>query len=313
MSPWRTLLLLVILAAAHGAQARGAGPEFTGQLLFHRYSSYDAWDSKLYLYDYKTGTLTCLSAAWAIDHAMNAHFSSDGRSIVFMGVPRGRHDGRSWDIFLCALARSADPVDLTARNGLRDEDPSFSPDGKTIVFKQDGRVKFVDVATRKVRPLRELAPGVEWSMPVFTTNGRAVVAMTGARASGDLYAVNLDGTKLMPIATTRGVQEYFPVAWDANRLLYVRWLSADNRNDQIYCYRWRDKKAERLPLWEDNSNASDPCPADDRWVFFSSTRSGGKGGYDLYAGDSVSGRAFPLAAEGINTPAEELGACYRRR
>jgi Tol biopolymer transport system component len=313
MAHRRSLLLLVVLITSDVASARGAGPELTGQLLFHRYSSYDAWDSRLYLYDYKTGALACLSADWPIDHAMNAHFSPDGKSIVFMGVPKGQDDGRSWDIFLCALARLGNPINLTVGNGLRDEDPSFSPDGKTIVFKQDGSVKLMNIATRRVRPFPNLAPGIEWSMPVFTTNSRTVVVMAGARATGDLYAVNLDGTKLTPIANTRGVQEYFPVPWDANRLLYVRWLSTENRNDQIYCYRWREKKAERLSLCEDNSNVSDPCPADDRWVFFSSTRSGGKGRYDLYIGDSVTGRAFRLAAEGINTPAEELGACYRRR
>lgn len=101
--------------------------------------------------------------------------------------------------------------------------------------------------------------------------------------------------------------------WDANRLLYVRWLTAENRNDQIYCYSWREKTAERLPFCEDNSNASDPCPVDDRWLFFSSTRAGGKGAYDLYVGDSVSGDVSSVAVEGINTPAEELGACYRAR
>jgi Tol biopolymer transport system component len=280
-------------------------------MLFHRYSSYEAWDSKLYLYDFKTAKLTCLSAKWPIDHAMNARFSPDGKSIVFMGVLTGQHNSQSWDIFGWDLASEHNPINLLAGNGLRDEDPSFSPDGKTIVFKQDGAVKLPDLEKTTVRSLPGLARGVGWSMPIFSANGRSVVAMAGARASGDLYAFNLDTRKLMPIAMTPGVQEYFPVTWDANRLLYVRWLSADNRNDQIYCYRWREKKAERLPFCENDANASDPCRADDRWLFFSSTRSDGKGGYDLYLGDSVGGRTVPIAAEGINTRAEELGACYR--
>jgi hypothetical protein len=52
---------------------------------------------------------------------------------------------------------------------------------------------------------------------------------------------------------------------------------------------------------------------DDRWLFFSSTRAGGKGAYDLYVADSVSGEVLAVGVEGINTPAEELCACYRTR
>ncbi len=46
-----------------------------------------------------------------------------------------------------------------------------------------------------------------------------------------------------------------------------------------------------------------------RWVFFAH-RAGGRRSYDLYVGDSVTGRIVPIGADGINTAAEELGACY---
>lgn len=207
MALWQRLFVMAAVIAQAPALVCAAEPKFTGQLVFHRYTSYEAWDSKLYLYDYKAQALSCLSANWPIDHAMNAHFSPDGKSIVFMGVPRGQHNGQSWDVFWWDLASARNPINLTAGNGARDEDPNFSPDGKTIVFKQDGRLKLMDVKQKTVRWAPGFAPGVEWSMPVFTANGRSIVAMAGARASGDLYAVNLDSRRVTPIATTPGIQE----------------------------------------------------------------------------------------------------------
>jgi Tol biopolymer transport system component len=306
---------MVLLVSQGGEPAREAPPLRDGRLLFHRYTNYDAWDGKLYLYDFATRSLTCLSASWPIDHAMNAHFAPDGKRIVFMGVPRGQHDGRRWDIYLWELESARDPINLTAENGLRDEDPKFAPDGRTVVFKQDGRIAFLDPGSQRVLALTSLKPGTEWSMPIFTTGGQTIVAMAGARETGDLYAIDRESTKLTPIATTTRVQEYYPVPWDENRLLYVRWRSAEDRNDQVYAYLWKEKTAKPLRFCQPDANNSDPWPIDERQVVFSSTRSGGKGGYDLYLGDAVSGRAVPLSASGINTPAEELGSCYyvRRR
>jgi Tol biopolymer transport system component len=306
-------LLAMLLALPAHAQTRESAPAWDGQLFFHRYTNYDAWDGRLYLYDFARKTLTCLSERWPINHAMNAHVAPDGKRLVFMGVPRGRHDGRSWDVYLWEIGSACEPVNLTTDNGLRDEDPKFSPDGRTIVFKQDGRLAFMDLDGKNVRALPNLPTGGEWSMPIFTADGRTVVAMAGARDSGDLFAVDRDGKSIVSVATTPRVQEYYPVTWDAKRLLYVRWRSAEDHNDLVYRYVWADQKADPLPFCEPDTNNSDPWPMDDRWVIFSSTRPGGKGGYDLYLGDSVSGQTVSLDGRGINTPAEELGACYRPR
>jgi hypothetical protein len=60
------------------------------------------------------------------------------------------------------------------------------------------------------------------------------------------------------------------------------------------------------------SDSSDPYPIDDRLVVYSSTRAGGQGGYDLYLGDREDVASWSLSSLGINTPLEELGACYDR-
>jgi Tol biopolymer transport system component len=313
------LLLTAISLIAQVSQDAGATdppdrakpPTLTGRLLFHRYRAYDAWDSEIYLADFARKSLVCLSMNWPVDHAMNAQFSPDGKRVVFMAVPKREHERSRWDIYLSDIGARTAPRNLTIGNGLCDEDPKFSPDGKTIVFKRDGRVAFMDLNGKHGRLLAGLEPGVEYSMPVLIANGKRVVAMTGARADGDLYSFAVPGGSRSPVAVTPGVLEYYPVPWTADYLLYVRWQSAEIHNDQIYRHTWRDGMATPVRFSRPDTNNSDPCPVDDRWIIFSSTRGGGKGGYDLYLGDSRAGGVRALYFPEMNTSLEELGACYQ--
>lgn len=118
-------------------QAGTPSPITSGQMVYHSYSNYEAWDSQLYLLNLETGISSMISGSWNIDHAMNAHFSNDGTKIVFMGVPRGKHNYWAWEIYLWDFS-SDEPINLT-QNGERDEDPKFSHDGNSIVFKQKRR------------------------------------------------------------------------------------------------------------------------------------------------------------------------------
>jgi Tol biopolymer transport system component len=299
------------LGVLHAGDA-DSPPTLTGRLLFHRYSGYDNYDSQLFLYDFTEKKLTCLSADWRIDHAMNAHFSPDGEWLVFMGLPKGKRDGKDWDVYRWKVGSPDAPENLTAGNGLRDEDPNYAPDGRSIVFKQAGQLATLDVKTKTVL-LIEVKEKAERSMPVFVSGGMRIVAMENAAADGDLYVYDLDGSNRKAVATEGKVQEYFPVPWDKNRLLYVRWHTADNRNDQVYVHDLRTSKNEALAFCKSDANYSDPYPADERWVFFSSTREKGAGGYDIYIGDSKTGSIHSLDIEKLNTRAEELGASYRPR
>jgi Tol biopolymer transport system component len=287
-------------------------PPLTGRLLFHRYSGYDNYDSQLFLYDFTEKKLTCLSADWQIDHAMNAHFSPDGESLVFMGLPKGKRDGKYWDVYQWKVGSAEAPKNLTAGNELRDEDPNYSPDGRSIVFKQAGKLTTLDLKTKKVL-LIEVKEKAERSMPVFVSGGKRIVAMENAAADGDLYSYDLDGGDRKAVATEPKVQEYFPVPWDHDRLLYVRWHAAENRNDQVYVHNFMTGKNQPLAFCQQDANYSDPYPVDARWVFFSSTREKGAGGYDIYLGDTKTGAVHDLGIAKMNSKAEELGSSYRAR
>ncbi|MGO9463573.1 MAG: TolB family protein [Isosphaeraceae bacterium] len=283
-----------------------------GRIVFHRYTNYDAWDGRLYLYDFGTKRLRCLSERWEIDHAINGNFSPDGKQIVFMGVPRGQHRGNAWDVYLWKVDSRAKPFNLTKEIGTRDEDPRFAPDGRRILFKQDGEIRIMDLTNRQIQSIPFGGARAERSMPMFTPDGEHVAYAEGARKDMDLFLIDVANGTRRPLAIEPEIQEYFPVPLDASRFLYVRWTSRTDHHDQVWVASLDGRTRSPLRFNQLGSDSSDPYPIDDRLVVYSSTRAGGQGGYDLYLGDRENGAIWSLTSLGINTPQEELGACYDR-
>ncbi len=155
----QAVVVMMTFTAFAGAQEEARKPppnraaRLRGRMIFHRYTNYDAWDGRLYLYEFAKKRLRCLSESWEIDHAINGNFSPDGKQIVFMGVPRGQHRGNAWDVYLWEMDSPAKPVNLTEKLGTRDEDPRFAPDGKRILFKQDGEIRIMDLADRQIQAI----------------------------------------------------------------------------------------------------------------------------------------------------------------
>ncbi len=297
-----------------GKTANSPNPasKLDGRIMFHRYSNYDAWDGRLYLYDFRTKRLRCLSELWEIDHAINGNFSPDGKQIVFMGVPRGQHRGDAWNVYLWKVDSRAKPINLTEEAGTRDEDPRFAPDGKRIVFKHDGELRIMDLTTREIESIPFGGARAERSMPMFTPDGEQIIYAEGARKDSDLFLVEVANGTRRPLAIEPELQEYFPVPLDASHLLYVRWTSRADHHDQVWISSLDGRTRGPLPFNQPGSNSSDPYPIDDRLVVFSSTRAGGQGGYDLYLGDREDGASWSLSSLGINSGQEELGVCYDR-
>ena len=75
---------------------------------------------------------------------------------------------------------------------------------------------------------------------------------------------------------------------------------------------WMAESRRPLGLNQIGLDSSDPDPIDDRLVVYSSTRAGGRGGYDLYLGDREGDASWSLSSMGINSPQEKLGICYDR-
>ena len=284
-------------------------PLSEGKIVFHSYSDYEAWDGKLFLYDFSEQLLTEISQGWDIDHTINAHFSPDGSKIVFMGAPAGNHNSSSWDIYLWDLF-SGLPINLTANNGLRDEDPKFSPTGNEIVFKQDGDLKVMDLINDTIIHTTNNGYSIEESMPYYTSDSQYIIYARGAGISSDIYLINKNGTDNQPLENITNIQEYYPIIRSHSTFLYTRWVSASNHHDQIYLGYFTGENTQSLSFNDEDADDSDPYPVNSEYVLFSSNRSGGQGGWDLYLADVNSSITWSMDEFIINTSMHELGACY---
>ena len=88
-------------------------PALRGMLAFHSYSSYGAGDSRLF--DFGTGVLSCPSNSWnTVYHAINAHFSPDGRLLAFMGICKSTDQ---WDVFVHEIGSEGEPANISQSLG----------------------------------------------------------------------------------------------------------------------------------------------------------------------------------------------------
>lgn len=285
-------------------------PALSGRLIFHRYTCYACNDSKLYLFNFNSGVFTTLGANWPITNAMNAHFSPNGKKIVFMGF---QSNSTNWDLFLWEIGSTSAPLNLTAANGVaRDEDPKFSADGTRIVFKQNGVMKEMDTTGTITRIFT--VPQSEASMPFYILNDQYLL-YAGAESVGtttDLFQFSISSKSVTALSSQPGLEEYYPIARDDSSFLFTRWVSNTNRNDQVYLGFYDGRNPKSLPFNETDQNFSDAYPVGGRYVIISSTRPGGMGAYDLYLADIITGAKWSLTKyhPNINAGANELGASY---
>lgn len=278
-------------------------PLLNGQMVYHSYTTYDRGDSQMFLYDFTTGKRERISDAWNISNPMNAHFSPDGKSIVFMGV--GAETG-TWDIFLCRLDDLNAPVNLTATGSTRDEDPKYSPDGRRIAFKRDFRIAEMDLETGNVVIL---SPS-DYSMPYYNADGTKMVCSKGDGATSSIAVIDIQSKAITTLYDAPNVQDYYPIGADATSFYYAAGYSQSNRVDQVYRGYWSGLRSRKLPFNDTDGDYSDAYPAGSEWVVISSTRTGTRGGYDLYIANVESGEVFSMDdyhAE-MNSPKNELGA-----
>lgn len=283
-------------------------PSVTGKLAFHRYDCYGCADTRLFIYNFTSNTLTWVSQYWNIDYPMNAHFNEDASKMVFMGQPAGSGD---WDIFLWDVGSSSAPVNLTLGNGKRDEDPKFSPNGYRIAFKQDNDLRIMELNGTITNTVTS-TPSIEEGMPYYSDDATALVFAQGAGSGSDIYKININGTGKVALANASGIQEYYPIVWGPAKYLYSRWYSASNGHDQVYLGYFSGAAPLRLPFNTSTADYSDAFPCGANNVILSSTKSGGSGLYDLYIANVTTGDIYSLSSyhTGINSALNELGACY---
>ena len=281
----------------HGWSTKAKLPK--GWLLWHSYGKYSDLDSKLYLKD-PDGNVETVSGDFI--HAMNGSFGTSPDIFTFMAIDQAADE---WDIF---LSENGDITDLTQNSGFRNEDPKFSPDGKSIVFKRGHwdnsaddfvyELALMDVKTREVTILTD-APAEE-AMPCFSDDGKYIYYASYTGGIGSICRFEVSTGKTDTIFGENGVTAYYPVVC-GDELFFTKWYSADNRCDQLVRYDGKEIKA--LPFDSDKYDCSDACPLGGDKIVFSSTMNGE---YDLYYFDGMN--ISPLAE--LNSDKNELGADF---
>lgn len=299
-----SLILVIPLASAEGAIAK---PALSGTLFFHRYSKYSAWDASMWSLDLVSKKLRRVDSGWSQMYSpINAHPSPDGRQITFMGSDTGLASP-DWDIYTSTWISGiwSEPVNLTGPNGKRDEDPKFSPDGKTIIYKEDGVLTTVPNDGGEKSYLTVGQP--QSSMPYFTTDGKGVLF----ERTGAIYL--LRGGVTTKMRAPAGQSSYYPIAVDNQRFLFTRVQAT--RHDGIYWGYYNGAKP--IPLFFNSAkfDSSDSYPYKDgkKFIFLvSGDLSIIKGGYNLMVADLATKKNWNIDRlyGDINTDQEELGPSW---
>ena len=155
--------------------------------------------------------------------------SPDGKWLAFVARVGGRE--MAWttntDVFLVPSNGSAKPVDVTAANKAYDNNPAFSPDGRSLAltmmerpgFESDRtRLAVIDLASRKLRVVTEgwdrSAGELEWS-----ADGRTIYTSSDNVGQRSLFAIDV-ASGAAKVIVDRGTNEAARVAGD--RLVFGR-------------------------------------------------------------------------------------------
>jgi Tol biopolymer transport system component len=309
MRKWALLGAIIcgLLTPAATAAPQSAKPQLTGTLFFHRYSSYQAWDASMWSLDLITKKLTRLDAGWVGMYSpINAHPSRTGQLLTFMGSATGL-DAPEWDVFMSRRTATgwSEPTNLTGPNGKRDEDPKFSPDGSTIIYKEDGVLATVSIADKSKEYLTTGEP--ESSMPYYTPDGKGILFERG----GDIFLMR-DG-KSIKMKAPLGISSYYPIAVDSARFLFTRVQTS--KHDGIFWGYYNGAKPTPLFFNSQKFDSSDSYPYKDgkQFIFLvSGDFSIFKGGYNLMVADLKNKKNWDIDKlyGDVNSFQEELGPSW---
>jgi dipeptidyl aminopeptidase/acylaminoacyl peptidase len=205
------------------AAKQKAKPRAYDQLLFRHWDHWEdgkfehlfAWTSDAQVKDLTPGQLTD-SPTHPFGGMEQVTISPDSKWLAFEARVGGREVAwtTNTDIFLVPSDGSAKPADLTTENRAYDEEPQFSPDGKSIAFAMMTRAGFeadrrriavIDVASRKHRVVTEAfdrsVGGFSWSR-----DGKSFYASVENLGNEALYVIDATtgGARLLVEKGTNG-------------------------------------------------------------------------------------------------------------
>jgi TolB protein len=181
----------------------------------NRYPRIAGYGHQIYLEGYELPLLT--------SGPIDAVESPDGTQIAFAA--------RGW-LWLLNTATGV-ATRLTTQGGV-DSRPSWSPDGRTLVFLRDNSkrlfIVMLDLATKAVTPLvNENALLLD---PVFAADGKSVFYSSSIAGDLDLWRIDIESRQQTRLTTTLGTIELHPMPTpDGQSLVYL--AKARGGNDMV--------------------------------------------------------------------------------
>jgi Tol biopolymer transport system component len=163
-------------------------------------------------------------------------FSPDGRRIAFVRLTRSVADATVSLYTIDRLGRHAAPL---LSDGV-DISPAWSPDGKTIAFSrlaekslpiEQSTLYLADADGSNVRPLaggsiRGVSPawspdGRRIAFVSFADHNGALCSSDGCPPNGEIYVVDLDGTRLTRLTASKADDEHPAWSPDGSRIAFA--------------------------------------------------------------------------------------------
>jgi len=159
------------------------------------------------------------SGGWPIqltqsdDRQYSAVWSPDGKWIVYQQDHAG---DELWDLYAIP-SDGGQAVNLTNTPAIREQDPHWSHDGRTIAFAYKTKegsqydIALLDWGTRKVHKLtNEQQPGYSWNVVAWSKDDRIIYAnrVNPPFTDADIYSIDVATGKLQDLTSHQGTVRY---------------------------------------------------------------------------------------------------------
>lgn len=226
--------------------------DFSPDSRYFGFSVFSGGKNKLMIIDVETGKTIAVEAMGDIVEFTNINFAPDGESVAFSGL----RDGQS-DIYLYNFKTKE--LEQLTDDKYSDFQPSFSPDGKTIVFSTDRMsleyatrsvdipmgMALLDVATKEVTVV-DVFPGANNLNPHFSGDGSHIYFLSNGDGYRNMFRYSLETTGVERLTDyftgISGITEYSPA------------MSISNDDDIVYSY----FKGNQYNIYKANASDFEP-------------------------------------------------------